>query len=474
MVLPESFEKNMKQLLKEAFPDYIESFSQESVQGIRVNTGKIPVNRFREICPFPLAAVPWTENGFYVTADAAVTKHPYYSAGLYYVQEPSAMLPAALLGAEPGERILDLCAAPGGKATELGSRLAGKGVLVANDISASRAKALLKNLEQHGIGNIYVCSETPEKLQEIYPAYFDRVLVDAPCSGEGMLRREPSMKKSYEVHGPDYYAPLQREIAEAAVKMLRPGGRMVYSTCTFSEKENEETVLELLAHYPELRLVAAEVPGSEDLPEKLAGCVRLYPHRVRGEGHFAAVLEKTSGCAARDGGDEVLPCDQEAVFGGKTAGRMPGRYQIGKQNGIPEQWQEFSEHYLEKNFADWQIFSLKERLYALPPDSAASKKLRYLRTGLFLGECRQHGFEPSQALAMYLKRQEVKNSVSFTAQDARTVRYLKGETISLTEEEADAAGNGWMLVCTDGFPLGWAKCNNDMLKNKYYAGWRMH
>lgn len=451
MELPKNYAENMKELLGEAYLAYIESFEKESAQGIRVNTGKISAEEFQKISPFPLVPVPWAENGFYVTANDAVTKHPYYYAGLYYVQEPSAMLPAALLGAKPGERILDLCAAPGGKATELGSRLAEKGLLVANDVSASRAKALLKNLEQHGIGNVCVCSETPEKLRKIYPEYFDRVLVDAPCSGEGMFRREPSMKKAYKAHGPAYYAPLQREIADAAAAMLRPGGRMVFSTCTFSVEENEETVLALLKKHPEMRLIAAEVPGGADLPEKLTGCVRLYPHRVRGEGHFAAILEKAAKESSSDKGTVLRE----------------------KPEKTPTQWQEFSECYLKKRFDGWQIFSLKERLYALPPGASIRRELRYLRTGLLLGECRQHGFEPSQALAMFLKQSEVKNSISFAAEDARTVRYLKGETVALTEDEAGRTGSGWTLVCTDGFPLGWAKNSGGILKNKYYAGWRM-
>lgn len=292
------------------------------------------------------------------------------------------------------------------------------------------------------------------------------------------------MKKAYEAHGPGYYAPLQREIAGAAAAMLRPGGRMVYSTCTFSERENEETVLELLKSHPELRLVAADIPGGEELPEKLAGCVRLYPHRVRGEGHFAAVLEK-----AADGKEVEAVCGGACSPGGGTASvpkalqaqkRMQKRVPGGKEavwgdkpEKVPAQWQEFSERYLLKSFDGWRIFSLKERLYALPEETMPSRKLRYLRTGLLLGECRQHGFEPSQALAMYLKQREVKNSISFGAEDSRTVRYLKGETISLTEQEADKMESGWTLVCTDGFPLGWAKCSGGTLKNKYYAGWRM-
>ena len=257
---------------------------------------------------------------------------------------------------------------------------------------------------------------------------------------------------------------------------------MVFSTCTFSVEENEETVLALLKKHPEMRLITAEVPGGADLPEKLAGCVRLYPHRVRGEGHFAAVLEKIAKEGSCTGSDfrveELSESDRAALELGRLCQEKQARMRSGipdreKPEKTPAQWQEFSERYFKKRFDGWRIFSLKERLYALPPGASLSRELRYLRTGLLLGECRQHGFEPSQALAMFLKQSEAKNSISFAAEDARTVRYLKGETVTLTEDEADRTSDGWTLVCTDGFPLGWAKNRGGMLKNKYYAGWRM-
>ena len=158
--LPERFEEKMQCLLGSEFEEYIRCYEEPRYYGLRVNTRKISVEDFLKIAPFPLTPIPWIENGFYYDGEqVAPAKHPYYFAGLYYLQEPSAMTPANRLPVSPGERVLDVCAAPGGKATELGAKLMGEGVLVANDISSSRAKGLLKNLEVFGIGNMLVLSE---------------------------------------------------------------------------------------------------------------------------------------------------------------------------------------------------------------------------------------------------------------------------------------------------------------------------
>lgn len=439
MQLPEIFLEEMRELLKDEFPAYIKSFEEESVQGIRVNTAKISVEEFRRLAPFDLEPVPWTDNGFYVQSKEQVSKHPYYFAGLYYVQEPSAMLPAATLKAQPGDTVLDLCAAPGGKATELGSRLGREGMLLANDISHSRAKALLKNLELAGVGNLLVSSAQPENLAVEYEGFFDKILIDAPCSGEGMFRRDPAMIKSYAEHGPQYYAEIQREILKSAVLMLKPGGKMVYSTCTFSRMENEETIRWVLENYPEMHLV----PLGKD------GVLRLFPHRIKGEGHFTAMMEKTG---------EPVQVKEKAVL---------------KKQMIPKEYEEFAEKYLNLPQKDWQYWMIEDRLYALPCGVRIQGKIRYLRTGLLLGENKKKRFEPSQALAMFLKQSEVKSSISLSADDERVIRYLKGETITLTEAEEKGL-LAWTLVCVDGFSLGWGKFVNGSLRNKYYAGWRMN
>lgn len=455
MELPKSFLDAMKELLGEEYDQYMNSFQKKSFQGIRVNTNKISVEEFVRQAPFLLRPVPWVKNGFYVEGDAVVTKHPYYYAGLYYVQEPSAMLPASRLPIEPGDKVLDLCAAPGGKATELGSRLRGTGLLVANDISNSRAKGLLKNLELFGIGNMLVTSEAPEKLLKYYRGYFDKILIDAPCSGEGMFRKDASMLKAYQEHGPKYYAKIQKNIVNIAVQLLKPTGAMLFSTCTFSRLENEGTVEWLLNTYPELRLETME--SCEGFVGK--ECIRIFPHRVDGEGHFAALFSKT---------ESFLPEKPVKEKKQKEAG---AKKKIAESK-LPRAWAEFAQNYLTRSFQEEQIVKIEEKLYALPQDAEIKKGIRYLRTGLLLGTVKNERFEPSQALAMNLKKNECRQSISLKASDERVLRYLKGETVELGASEADGS-KGWCLVCVDGYPLGWAKYVDGSLRNKYYAGWRM-
>lgn len=269
--LPADFKEKMKLLLGDEYEAYVKSFEEPCHNGLRINRLKIDKETWKQIAPFSIKPVPWIENGFYYASDDEASeaeirpsKHPWYYAGLYYLQEPSAMTPASLLPVVPGDRVLDLCAAPGGKSTELGAKLQGKGLLFSNDISNSRAKALLKNLEMAGISNFCVSSETPEKLSGLLLEFFDKILVDAPCSGEGMFRRDPDMIKSYEKQGPSDYVPIQRSIVSEAVNMLKPGGLLLYSTCTFDEEENEGTIRYLLERFPDMKLL--ELPQGRAFP----------------------------------------------------------------------------------------------------------------------------------------------------------------------------------------------------------------
>ena len=301
MELPIEFLDSMKELLGEEYEAYLNSFNEKRVYGLRVNTSKISPEEFEKISPFPLTPIPWISNGYYYEGDQKPAKHPYYFAGLYYLQEPSAMTPANVLPIEEGDRVLDVCAAPGGKSTELAAKLNGTGLLVSNDISNSRAKALLKNLELFGISNALILSESPHKLVDRFPEYFDKILIDAPCSGEGMFRKEPAVIKSWLEKGTDFYAKLQREIVTYAVKMLKPGGMLLYSTCTFNPKENEGTIEYLLNLCPELSIVSVQnryegfgeglkkyAPNVDNIEES----IRIWPQRMQGEGHYLVLLKK--------------------------------------------------------------------------------------------------------------------------------------------------------------------------------------
>jgi NOL1/NOP2/sun family putative RNA methylase len=459
MQLNENFKIRMKEMLGEEFNDYLASFERKPHSGLRVNRLKLTPEQFLNISPFELSPVPWTENGFYYQKECQPAKHPYYHAGLYYLQEPSAMTPAAVLPVEPGERVLDLCAAPGGKSTELAAKLQGEGVLISNDISASRAMALLKNLELFGVRNSVVLSEYPAKLEQYFTNWFDKILVDAPCSGEGMFRKDPSIQKAWEKQGPDFYHKLQKEIMESAVRMLKPLGMMVYSTCTFSKEENEGTMSWLLEHFPEMHII----PIEKNLPqgfdhgrpewgngqEELKHCLRIWPHRVEGEGHFVALLQKD---------DSDHAAELEAASGLGVSEKNPA---------LTKETVEF----LEKcniDPAKERLKLLGERVYLQPKELPRLNGARVLKPGLYLGDQKKNRFEPAQPLANAMRPGEFCDRIELESGDPNVVKYLKGETI-----EVDHGGSGWQLVCVDGFPLGFGKLNRGMLKNKYNAAWRL-
>lgn len=376
------------------------------------------------------------------------------------------MAPAAVLPVCPGDKVLDLCAAPGGKSTELGARLQGEGLLVSNDISNSRAKALLKNLELFGIPNICVTSETPEKLASVFGPYFDKILVDAPCSGEGMFRKDPDLIKSWLERGPEYYAPIQRQILKSAAAMLKPGGMLLYSTCTFAKLEDEDTIQWILEEEPDLELVPIEpwegaCGGFDGMP-----VIRLFPHKIEGEGHFLALLRKKS-TQAPDGGkfSGSIGSDNRS---GAASGKDSAQVRRLEQESDFGQWEAMLTQALDHS----RIMVRDGMVYYLPKCFDRSWNLRYLRTGLLLGEWKKNRFEPSQAAAMALPMKEFSQTVSLSAEDDRTIRYLKGETVFPTPEESSGLKKGWVLIGVDGYPLGWAKYTGSNFKNKYYPGWR--
>ncbi|MGN0136202.1 RsmF rRNA methyltransferase first C-terminal domain-containing protein [Anaerotignum sp.] len=443
MNLPLEYTEKMKALLGEEYEEYLASFDEGRFYGLRANTLKISPEQLQETGVFRLSPVAWCPEGFYYEGEERPAKHPYYHAGLYYLQEPSAMSPATTLPIQKGDFVLDLCAAPGGKTTQLGARLQGTGLLVANDISAGRAKTLLKNVELAGIRNAIVMSETPEHLAERLPAFFDKILVDAPCSGEGMFRKEPDMVKSWDGEMLAFCRTEQAKILEACAPMLKAGGMLLYSTCTFSPEENEKSIGDFLEHHPEFELVPMEKKHgfASGLPPYEA-CARLYPHKLKGEGHFLALLQKKE-----SEGGKMIPAEE-----GKWIKQM-------------EPFREFAKDVLqEMPKGIYQIFG--DGLYLLPEGTPKLEKLRVLRTGWMLGTLKKDRFEPAQAFAMGLRKEEVKNVVDFPLEDDRVIRYLKGETV---EGEGK---DGWTLVCVDGFPLGWAKLQKGRLKNKYAVSWK--
>lgn len=458
MELPIAFEEKMKEMLGEEYEEYLASFENDAYQGLRVNTAKISVEEFLKISPYALSPVPWCTNGFYYEKSEKPAKHPYYFGGLYYIQEPSAMTTASLLPIEEGDIVLDICAAPGGKSTELAAKLHGTGLLVSNDISNSRAKALLKNVEVFGVGNVLVTSEPPNVLANRFPAFFDKILIDAPCSGEGMFRKQNNMTKAWEQNGVDLFVGLQRSILKEAVTMLKPGGKIIYSTCTFSKEENEQSIEYLLSldetlHLVELPMFEGFDQGHPDWGltgnEELTKCRRLWPHRINGEGHFVAMVEK-------------------ALDNGFHSSVSAYQFSKEKLSNEAEAFIDAINYPFDKKRFDVQ----KERVFYIPEQMPYVKGLRILRCGLYMGDMKKNRFEPSQSLAMFLKANAFPNTVHIPCEDERVVKYLKGETIELKENEEQMVTDGICLICVDDYPLGFGKLNRGTIKNKYLPGWR--
>ena len=510
--LPREFEIKMKKLLGAEYEEFLASYDRPRNFGLRVNVDKISMEEFEKKAPFHLTKIPWTENGYYYEEQDMPARHPFYYAGLYYLQEPSAMTPASRLVSQPGDRVLDLCAAPGGKATELGARLHGKGVLVANDISASRAKALLKNIEVFGIRNSFIVNEVPAKLAENFPEFFDKILVDAPCSGEGMFRKDPAVAKVWDGNKPFECAKQQKEIITRAAQMLAPGGDLLYSTCTFSPEENEQVIQFLLDSREDMEIreikpfdgfapgrpeVAYEGWDSEESDNRKTGsadlkkCVRIWPHKMAGEGHFLALLHKRAPeeATGEQKNDRAVSNNSETTVD-EHKNQVQGDISDIKGIGKPETkalTEFFADVSMEMNWK--QVEVRKGQVYLVPEALGARKGLVFLRNGLYLGEIRKDRFEPSQSFAMALKKKEYTAVIDLDYSDMRVEKYLRGETLEVDDivernlQEAEEMGKakamkkrlekGWQLICVNGYPLGWGKLVNGTLKNKYHAGWRM-
>ncbi len=456
---PESFLNEMKELLGNDFPGFLSAQEKKPYTGLRVNTDRISTEDFLGISPFELEPVPWCPQGFILKEAERASRHPYYAAGLYYLQEPSAMMPASMLPVRPGDLVLDVCAAPGGKSTALLCKH--PRLLVSNDISVSRSRALLRNLEIFGAENALILSESPERLAERFPECFDRILIDAPCSGEGMFRKDSRAVSGWLEHGHEFFTELQRAITSECLRMLKPGGILLYSTCTFSRKEDEEIISFMKGLEPSLRVLP--VPRHEGFSEGISGpgqehltdedrrnLIRIFPHSAKGEGHFAALLQK---------GTEIQEGEAQKSL---LLSEMPGF------KGLPEEAREF----LGKIGRSYQkgIFTCREERLLLEPDAGLSPLgLRVLRNGLYLGDCKKNRFEPSQALAMTLTEKDFPVSLSFSPGSSEVKRALRGES---PLQDAEGIPDGWALMTVSGFPLSFLRKAGGRLKNHLSPSWR--
>ena len=441
MNVPNTFYDRMKATLKDDFDAFMQTYDRDYHVSLNVNTLKIDVPTFLKTFPYTLKPVPWTEDGFYYNPEDAVTKHPYFYAGLYYVQEPSAMAPVNVLKPQPGYICLDLCAAPGGKSMQISNFIEDKGMLVTNDINETRVKAILRNVEKFGLRNVVILNETPQNIAKVMGNHFDSILIDAPCSGEGMFRKDPKAVKSWEKYGPSECQVIQRGIIEQLEQLVRKEAQIAYSTCTFAEIGNEDQLTYLLENDDVFSPKALSLEGiALDDPSKPYQ-THIWPHRNEGEGHFIGTLNAM-------GKDEK----QTAYY---------------EENEPPEVFQLFMKQHLKRPLRGH--FSLEgERLLLKPEVKMPLKTLHVVREGLLLGEITKGRFTPSQALAMYLKADDFSPTVQFSAEDGDVMKYLKGETVFVSVET-----EGLHLVCVDGFPLGFSKVSKGTLKNLLPSSWRM-
>ena len=466
-MLPEAFLERMKRQLGDEYESYLDSLNRSRAVALRFNPlkGEIPP------LPFVGQPVPWEPMGYYYDPDARPGLHVFHEAGVYYLQEASAMAPVALLDPQPGERVCDLCAAPGGKTTQIAGRMMGRGFLLCNEINPKRAKILSRNIERMAVSNALVTNEHPATLAQRFAGFFDRVLVDAPCSGEGMFRKNEVACEEWSPENVQLCADRQDGILECAARMLVPGGRLVYSTCTFAPVENEGSISRFLAKHEEFEIVPIDkaklgipegcdgIPACVENPAPgITGTLRLWPHKLRGEGHYAAVLQKK--------------------------GELPEGYQpvsaIGSEKGIPaknltKDWAEYfnfaKETFLEEQTikaglctAGEGFLAFGDNLYRMPERMPGVKGLKVLRPGLHRGTLKKNRFEPAHALALALRPEDVKHVWKLSVEEAAA--YLKGQTFSAEGEK------GWYLICVDDCSLGWGKLAGGIMKNHYPKGLR--
>ena len=428
-MLPQAFLDRMRHQLGEEYPAYLASLERPRAVALRFN----PLKGQRPALDFVGAEVAWEPEGFYYDPEARPGLHPYHEAGVYYLQEASAMSAVALLDPRPGERICDLCAAPGGKTTQIAGRMAGEGFLLCNEINPKRAKILSRNIERMGVSNALVTNEHPQRLAEKYPGYFDRVLIDAPCSGEGMFRKEEAAVTDWSQETVEMCARRQAEILHSGAQLVRPGGRLVYSTCTFAPEENEQTIENFLQTHPEFVLEPVQAPWFTPAGE---GQFRLWPHKLLGEGHFAAVLRK--------------------------AGQLEAMEDAPRGEKLPRLWESFAKE-LDIRLPTGKAVTFGQSLYWAPEEMPDLRGIKVLRPGLELGELKKDRFEPAHALALWLK--EAANTQDYGAEDQQIAEYLHGQVVPSQKR-------GWCLVTVDGYSLGWGKGDGKVLKNHYPKGLR--
>lgn len=446
MNLPIEFCERMKALLGDEYESFLRSYDTKIYQGIRLNTLKCNDTETTAENLNLSEKIPWCNCGFYADKADISGNHPYHAAGVFYFQEPSAMCVADSLPLGENPHILDLCAAPGGKTTQIAARMQNKGLLIANEIIPKRAAILAENVERMGLTNTIVTNESPSKLAEKFDCFFDGIIVDAPCSGEGMFRKEPQAADEWSVNHTLSCGERQKNILDDAYKMLKNGGYIMYSTCTFSYDENEAVVIYMAEKYgmeicpvPQLDMLS---DGIGEYPD-IENCRRIFPHKQNGEGHFTALLRKTEEASAEENGRKKDKRKEKTDTALEVSVKL---------------FREFEKKTLKSKLSG-EFILFGDNLYLLPEKIDISK-LRILRCGLHLGIIKKGRFEPSHALSHAFGIECYINKAEFDCNSEEIKKYLHGETVS-------SMMNGWGVVCADGYPLGWGKGSGGIVKNHY-------
>lgn len=477
MNLPIEFEKKMKAFLGNEWDDFLYSYDNNRFQALRFNTLKVqsPEERMRILKTLKISSdkkVSWANEAYYFDENVRPGKHPYHEMGLYYIQEPSAMSAAALLAPKPGMRVLDLCAAPGGKSTQLATYLGDSGLLVSNEINTQRSRILSQNIERMGIKNAIVTNEDSFVLASHFPGFFNAIQVDAPCSGEGMFRKLPEAIEQWSIENVAICAARQKEILDNAAVMLKPGGTIVYSTCTFSKEENEDVIEYFLERHPDFTLEEME---------------RFWPHKVDGEGHFVAKLVRRG--SVNEFGADYDVCEDSCNKVEDTGLKVDRKTKKNKNSKNRKNetkpaltkenmklLSEFLDETISEDVAAWiknsRLVMFGEQLYRLPDMEVDIKGLKVQRAGLHIGEFKKQRFEPSHSLALALKLNDAKNLVKLTCDNPQTIGFFNGQSVVLSDEQTAECKKGWALVCVDGYTAGWGKVNGTQVKNHYPKGLR--
>jgi NOL1/NOP2/sun family putative RNA methylase len=438
MKLPELFLKRMeKNLPKEGFSSFVASFLKPAVQGIRIHQD--PKQLLHQLAPKP---IPWHPIGRYLGESLINGNHPYHHAGAFYFQEPSAMAVVPMMDVQPDDMVLDLAAAPGSKTTDIARQLSQDGFLVANDVDTKRSQILMHNVERMGLTQVVVTQHDPHHLSNIFPHFFNKILIDAPCSGEGMFRKDPQAIEAWSMEHVQMCAVRQSILLNAATKLLKSGGTIVYSTCTFSLEENEQLIQNFIQLNPMFKVITHPIQTMFDSQTTQGIGVKLWPHQLEGEGHYVVILQHQ----------------------GVKEPRM--KFQHRMRNPMPSPWRTFAKETLTNQRIE-PNFMLDDRFFMIPTRYAYHPALHTLRAGVFLGEMKKDYFYPSHHLAHVLTNLDVKRWVNFRHDEQQLIAYMRGEEIQVSLSE------GWALVTVDGLSLGWGKISQGRMKNHYPKGLRL-